>query len=78
MNRANRRKTKGIYAEATHKIMIADLQVMTNPNVPDGYMIVSPNEADRLQDLVDKATAEAGAKLANDKPKEEGKDNGTV
>lgn len=64
LNRKQRRSKQAIKAVARHKIRIADMQVMENPDVPVGYMIVSPEDADRLKKMVDQATAKANAKHA--------------
>lgn len=69
LNRKERRKSalkgEGYYAELTHKIMIADLRVYTNKDLPDGVMIVSTAEADRLQAIVDEANAKATKEIAD-------------
>lgn len=50
--------------ETTHKLNIAGLHVMTNPELPNGVMIVSPEEGERLANMVAEATANAKIKEA--------------
>jgi hypothetical protein len=71
LNRKQRRSIKGFKAEARHKLRIADMQVMVNDDVPVGFMIVSPEDADRLKKMVDQATAKANAKNAEQAIKQE-------
>lgn len=67
-NRKQRRATalKGdsYYGELTHQIVIADLKVYSNKDLPDGVMIVSVKEADRLQKLVDEASVRQASEKA--------------
>ena len=71
LNRKQRRDTaikgKDYYGELTHNVGIANLRVYTNRNMPDGVMIVSPAEGDRLQKLVDEATAKSLQEKVNEK-----------
>jgi hypothetical protein len=61
-NRKERRATaiKGdtYYGELTHKVVLADLVMYTNKELPDGVMIVSQKDADRIQALVDEAVVQ--------------------
>lgn len=70
LNRKQRRDTaikgKTYYGELRHQVMIADLRVYVNKEVPDGVMIVSEAEGDRLQALVDEATSKAVTKAVED------------
>lgn len=63
LNRKQRRDTaikgKDYYGEITQQIMIADLRVYSNKNIPDGVMIVSEKEADRLKAMIDDANSKA-------------------
>lgn len=42
----------GFILETKHDLIIADLRVMTNPKIPNGVMVVSPAEGERLADMV--------------------------
>lgn len=47
------RKAKAnMIIETKHDLVIADLRVMTNPKIPNGVMVVSPKEGERLADMV--------------------------
>lgn len=47
------RKAKAnMIIETKHDLIIADLRVMTNPKIPNGVMVVSPKEGERLADMV--------------------------
>lgn len=67
LNREKRRrlalKGKTYYGEIVNPLMIADLKVYVNKEMPDGVMIVSVAEGERLKKLIDDAsekdTAEA-------------------
>lgn len=65
MNRATRRK-KSVFKEFNEKLVIAGLRVIVNEKTPDGVMVVSQNEAERLSQMV----ADAMAKKI--KPQEQG------
>lgn len=73
------RKKTSLIKETETKLVIAGLRVMTNENIPNGFMIVSPDEGKRLADMVAKATANAQPKTAEtaetptDETQEEGK-----
>ena len=56
MNRATRRKTS-VFKEFGDKLTIADLRVIVNDKTPDGVMVVSPKEAERLAKMVADAMA---------------------
>lgn len=64
MNRKQRRSKTSLFMETSQKLVIAGLQVVTNDKIPDGVMVVSPKEGERLAELVANATA-------NQKPKQE-------
>lgn len=72
-NREQRRKTalkgKTYQGELTHQLLIADLKVYTNKDMPDGVMIVSPTEAERLQAIVDGAVAKKASEKSRDHDK---------
>lgn len=69
MNRAIRRSKKSLNIETTQKLVIAGLQVMTNAKIPNGIMVVSPAEGERLAKMVADATANAKP-VNNEDPKE--------
>ena len=60
----------GLMAVTRHKINIAGMNVMENENVPVGVMIVNPQEADRLNEMV----VEASNRKALEKTTEQGYD----
>ncbi len=72
MNRANRRSKKTIN-EVMDDLVIAGLKVTINNKLPDGVMVVSPAEGERLTKLVAEAQAKAAAKLNKAETQEEGK-----
>lgn len=72
MNRANRRSKKTIN-EVMDNLVIAGLKVTINNKLPDGVMVVSPNEGERLSKIVAEAQAKAAAELNKTETQEEGK-----
>ena len=72
LNRKTRRLKGVAVIEDKHNIRIADLHVMVSAGVPDGIMLVSPAEGDRLAKMVEDAQKRATRELAQ-KAQEEGK-----
>lgn len=68
MNRAIRRK-KSVFKEFDEKLVIAGLRVIVNEKTPDGVMVVSLKEAERLSQMV------ADAMANKIKPQEQGEGN---
>lgn len=74
LNRQQRRKTaikgKTFYGEIKHTIMIADLKVYVNKDMPDGVMIVNEKEGERLRELIDAEVARKAREQAEQSAKE--------
>lgn len=74
LNRKQRRATaikgKTFTGEIKHTIMIADLKVYVNKEMPDGVMIVNEKEADRLRELIDAEVARNAREQAERSAKE--------
>lgn len=74
LNRQQRRKTaikgKTFYGEIKHTIMIADLKVYVNKDMPDGVMIVNEKEGERLRELIDAEVARKAHEQAERSAKE--------
>ena len=60
LNRKQRRDTaikgKTYYGEIKHPLMLAELRVYVNKEMPRGVMIVSAGEGERLKELIDDAS----------------------
>lgn len=63
MNRATRRSKKAVNV-VQHDLVIAGLKVTINSKLPDGVMVVSEKEGERLAQMVAEATAKKVAETA--------------
>ena len=58
------RKKTSVIKDFRHNLSIAGLRVMTSDKTPDGIMVVSPAEGERLAKMVEDASRQ---KTLNDK-----------